>query len=133
MKIARYCGLERLPGGSRLWHRLAMAAGFNGTLEVQGYGTVGKPGREQLHAYINSVRSGFVVGDYSTNIIRVWLRCACSTVDESEEIAPSPLDVFVHELGHYVQDRLGTRDTRPTHVEEGIATRYGRRLLERVK
>lgn len=133
MRIVRFCGQEKLPSGTRRWQHLAMAAGFNGTLEVQGYGTLGKPGREQLRAYINSVKSGFVVGDYSTNLIRVWLRCACSTVDEAEDISPEPLDVFVHELGHYVQDRRGTRHTRPTHVEEGIATRYGRRLLEKVK
>src|SRR5207245_1890168 len=46
MRLIRYCGRERLPGGERVWRRLALRAGFAGTRCVFGYGAGGRPGVE---------------------------------------------------------------------------------------
>ncbi|HEV8575364.1 MAG TPA: hypothetical protein VGR43_11725 [Dehalococcoidia bacterium] len=131
MKIVRYCGKERLPGGTRLWRRLARLVGFKGTLELYGYGIGGKPGRAQLHAYLHGERSAVTIGDYGKNQIRVWVRCSCSPVDSAEQYEPEPLHVFAHELGHYIQD-LRHKTYKTKAIDEAVAERYGRWLRSKL-
>src|SRR2546428_5273152 len=77
MRLIRYCDRERLPGGARLWQRLARRAGFRGTLAVYGYGVGGRPGGAQRKAERTGVPDGVVLADYEPRLIRVWLPRTC--------------------------------------------------------
>lgn len=131
MIVKKFCGRERFPGGERKWRRLARLVGFKGTLELYGYGVGGKPGRQQLHAYIHGEPKRFTIADYGDNIIRVWLRCQCSTIDDEEAVEPDPFHVFSHELGHYIQDIRG-RSYKTKAIDEAVAERYGRWLRSKM-
>lgn len=131
MRIKKFCGRERLPGGERQWRRLARLVGFKGTLEVYGYGVGGGPGRQQLHSYLTSAKWWGTVGDYGKNLIRVWVKCYCSTIDDDETVEPGPFHVFSHELGHYIQDLRG-RTYKTKAIDEAVAERYGRWLRRKL-
>src|SRR5207249_2387559 len=60
MRLSRYCGRERLPGGRRLWQRLARRAGYRGTVAVYGYGVGGRPGGTQRKAERTGVQDACV-------------------------------------------------------------------------
>jgi hypothetical protein len=128
VRIVRYCGRERLPGGARLWVRVARRAGFDGALAVYGYGVGGRPGGTQRKAERTGDLSGMVLADYEPGLIRVWLPCTCQAADfDVDQLADSledPLSSFAHELGHHVQYAR-----RRTYFNEGVAERYGRLLL----
>jgi hypothetical protein len=128
MRIVRYCGRERLPGGARFWQRLARRAGFTGTLVVYGYGVGGRPGGAQRKAERTGELGGMVLADYEPGLIRVWLPCTCQAadpdVDQLVEEREDPLSSFAHELGHHVQHRR-----RRAYLNEAVAERYGRLLL----
>lgn len=128
MEIVRYCGRERLPGGTRLWRRLARKSGFTGRLEVFGYGVLGLPGSQHRRAMRTGIERGVTLADYGQNLIRVWLPCTCAAA-EFDVLAPheEPLGTFAHELGHHVIHQRG-RLMLP-HIEEAVAERYGRLLL----
>jgi hypothetical protein len=152
MKIVRYCGKERLPGGERLWRRLAKEAGYDGTLKVYGYGTAGnKSAVLSQRAYETGGKPGEwdwpVIGLHSwntktnkTTLIEVWLPCQCATaLDEYKTIRYNdmlewlpdryePLHVFAHELGHAMQQLDGIDQDK----SEPGATKRGNNLLERV-
>ncbi|HEV8573111.1 MAG TPA: hypothetical protein VGR43_00235 [Dehalococcoidia bacterium] len=131
MKIKKYCGRERLPGGERRWRRLAKAAGFDGTLQVFGWGVRGEPGREQRAAYRKE--RGATIADYEPGLIRVWLQCECAATDfydEDELTSQYVLAAFAHELGHHRQYLLSRE--RWTPQADAVAERYGRALLGRV-
>lgn len=128
MRIARYCGRERLPGGARLWQRLARRAGFHGTLAVYGYGVGGRPGGDQRKAERTGEQLGMALADYEPGLIRIWLPCTCQAadldVDQLAEDREDPLSSFAHELGHHVQRRR-----QGSYFNEAVAERYGRLLL----
>ena len=128
MRVIRYCGRERLPGGERIWRRLALRAGFAGTLCVFGYGVGGRPGGEQRKAERTGELGGIGLADYEPGLIRVWLPCACQAADlDPDQLAAEgsdPLSSFAHELGHHVQHRR-----RGAYWNEAVAERYGRLLL----
>src|SRR5213595_2211226 len=84
MRLSRYCGRERLPGGRRLWQRLARRAGYRGTFAVYGYGVGGRPGGTQRKAERTGVQDGMVLADYEPGLIRVWLPCTCQAADFDE-------------------------------------------------
>ena len=137
MRIVRHC-TERLPGGTRLWQKLACLADFNGTLLVYGYGTHGRPGREQLRAALMDQVGGFDLGDYTRgeNLIRIWVssRCALAFPKKITE-HETPLAAFVHELGHHRQHVAGKqvpRTKKQNASYEAVAERYGRMLLRSV-
>lgn len=128
MQIVRYCGRERLPGGTRLWRRLARKSGFTGRLEVYGYGVRGAPGMEHRRAMRTGVEKGVTLADYGHNLIRVWLPCVCAAAEfEFAQYDGDVLSRFGHELGHHVIHQRG-RPMLP-HIEEAVAERYGRLLL----
>src|SRR3989442_15260545 len=81
MRISRYCGAERLPGGARFWQRLARRAGFKGTLAVYGYGVGGRPGGAQRKAQRTGVQDGIVLADYEPGLIRAWVPCTWQAAD----------------------------------------------------
>lgn len=128
MRIWRYCGRERLPGGARLWLRLAHRAGFKGTLVVYGYGVGGHPGRAQRKAERTGVHYGMALADFEPGLIRVWVPCTCQAAefdtDQLAEMHEDPIASFAHELGHHVQHRR-----RGAYFNEAVAERYGRFLL----
>jgi hypothetical protein len=128
MRISRYCGHERLPGGARLWERLARRAGFKGTLVAYGYGVGGRPGGAQRKAERTGVHYGMVLADYEPGLIRVWVPCTCQAAefdrDQLVDDREDPLSSFAHELGHHVQYAK-----RRTYFNEAVAERYGRLLL----
>jgi len=139
MKIVRFCGKERLPGGERLWRRLAKEAGFNGTVKVYGYGAAGSKMATSTHrAYEVGKTSYTIVGLQTEKIelIEVWLPCKCQTA--MDDMLPvngmpewlkdnyEPLFVFAHELGHYQQEVQGMEFSEPG------ATKRGTHLLEKV-
>jgi len=153
MKLIRYCGKERLPGGERLWRRLAKEAGFDGTLKVYGYGAAGDRKVVESHRAFELGRKSkyygkqIIVGLHwgqDDHKIEVWLPCACQTALEDPFNNPNlvliatpgmpkwlkpryePLFVFAHELGHAMQYRAGVE-----RVERG-ATNRGNHLLEKV-
>jgi len=131
MRIKRYCGRERLPGGERRWRRLARAAGFDGTLQVFGWGVRGEPGRLQRSAYRKS--AGATVADYEPGLIRVWLDCACAATDfydEDELTSQYVLEAFAHELAHHRQYLLSRERFSPQ--ADAVAERWGRKLLRSV-
>ena len=107
MRLSRYCGRERLPGGRRLWERLARRAGFRGAVAVYGYGVGGRPGGAQRKAERTGIQDGMVIADYEPGLIRVWLPCTCQAADfdsdQLHEDHEDPLASFAHELGHHVQ------------------------------
>jgi hypothetical protein len=129
MRIARYCGRERLPGGARLWQRLARRAGFDGALLVFGYGVGGRPGDAQRKAERTGEPTGMVLADYEPGLIRVWVPCSCQAadpdVDQLRDDREDPLSSFAHELGHH---RQWIR--RRAYHNEAVAERYGRLLLQ---
>jgi hypothetical protein len=131
VRIVRYCGRERLPGGAALWRRLARRAGFDGLLAVYGYGVGGRPGDAQRTAERTGELSGTVLADYEPGLIRVWLPCTCQAaefdVDQLASDREDPLASFAHELGHHVQFRR-----RGAYHNESVAERYGRLLLQDV-
>jgi len=128
MRIARYCGRERLPGGVRLWRRLARRAAFDGILAVYGYGVGGRPGGSQRKAERTGELPGTVLADYEPGLIRVWVPCTCQAAefdaDQLLEAREDPLSSFTHELGHHVQ-----YVRRRAYFNEAVAERYGRLLL----
>ena len=128
MKLSRYCGRERLPGGRRLWQRLARRAAYRGTVAVYGYGVGGRPGGTQRKAERTGVQDGMVLADYEPGLIRVWVPCTCQAadfdVDQLAEDHEDPVASFAHELGHHVQYAR-----RRTYFNEAVAERYGRLLL----
>ena len=128
MKVVRFCGRERLPGGVRLWRRVARRAAFSGVLAVYGYGVGGRPGGSQRKAERTGELPGTVLADYEPGLIRMWLPCTCQAaeldVDQLAENREDPLSSFAHELGHHVQYRR-----RRTYFNEAVAERYGRLLL----
>ena len=128
MDVFRFCGHERLPGGVRLWRRLARRAGFTGVLIVFGYGVGGRPGGSQRKAERTGDTSGMVLADYEPGLIRVWVPCTCQAADfDVEQLSDThedPLSSFAHELGHHVQ-----HSRRRSYFNEAVAERYGRLLL----
>ena len=128
MRVARYCGRERLPGGTRLWERLARRARFDGVLLVFGYGVGGRPGDGQRIAERTGEFTGVVLADYEPGMIRVWVPCTCQAAefdpDQLREDREDPLSSFAHELGHHVQ-----YVRRRSYHDEAVAERYGRLLL----
>jgi hypothetical protein len=128
VRVVRFCGRERLPGGQRLWRRLARRAGFAGTLALYGYGVGGRPGHAQRKAERTGEFTGMVLADYEPGLIRVWLPCACQAADfdtdQLKEDREDPVSSFAHELGHHVQHRRRRR-----FQNEAVAERYGRLLL----
>jgi hypothetical protein len=132
MRVARFCGRERLPGGTRLWQRLARRAGFAGTLAIYGYGVGGRPGHTQRKAERSGAPVGIVLADYEPGLIRVWLPCTCQAaefdLDQMTEDREDPLSSFAHELGHHVQHRR-----RRSYFNEAVAERYGRLLLRELR
>lgn len=130
MEIVKHCGRERLPGGERLWRRLARTSGFTGRLQVFGYGVTGRPGLEHRHAMRTGVERGVTLADYGQNMIRVWLPCVCAAAEfDQDQLAPHerPLGAFAHELGHHAIRQRGKKML--PHIEEAVAERYGRMLL----
>lgn len=151
MKLIRYCGKERLPGGERLWRRLAKEAGFTGVLRVYGYGAAGdRKVVDSQRAYERGTPSKYygrkiIVGLHTTGEgLEVWLPCTCQTALEDSFMNPNlalhaadgqpkwlpvryeALFVFAHELGHYQQEMEST-----LYSERG-ATNRGNHLLEKV-
>ena len=123
MYIKRYCGHERLQGSERLWRRLARKAGFEGRLEVFGYGVKGQPGAQQRRE-TRGVQDGLTTfADYETGLIRVWLPCSCAAAefDDLEARKVSPLSAFAHELGHFVVEKRGKKYL--PQIEEALAER----------
>lgn len=151
MKIVRYCGKERLPGGERLWRRLAKEAGYDGLVKVYGYGTAGDKKAVTSHrAYERGTTNGtykgptvglhtYVVETGQSILIEVWLPCKCQValddwMDIRDDKMPAwmpdscePLFVYAHELGHAMQQLDGIIDKSET----GATTR-GINLLEKV-
>jgi hypothetical protein len=107
---------------------LARKAGFNGVLEVYGYGVSGVPGIQHRRAMRTGVEKGVILADYGANLIRVWMASSCAAA-EFEDLKPheEPLAAFSHELGHHVIACRGK--TMLPHIEEAVAERYGRMLL----
>src|SRR5947207_13895201 len=107
MRLSRYCGRERLPGGRRLWQRLARRAGYRGTVAVYGYGVGGRPGGTQRKAERTGVQDGMVLADYEPGLIRVWLPCTCQAadfdVDQLAQYHEEPLASFEPGLGLRVE------------------------------
>lgn len=128
MRVLRYCGRERLPGGIRLWQRLARRAGFYGTLVAYGYGVGGRPGGDHRKAERTGVQDGMVLADYEPGLIRVWVSCTCQAAEfDPDQLADDhedPLSSFAHELGHHAQYLR-----RGVYPDEAVAERYGRLLL----
>jgi hypothetical protein len=124
----RFCGRERLPGGARLWQRLARRADFRGLLLVFGYGVGGRPGDAQRKAERTGELSGLILADYEPGLIRVWVPCTCQAAefdpDQLRDDGDDPLSSFAHELGHHVQYAR-----RRSYHNEAVAERYGRLLL----
>src|SRR5438046_9166475 len=114
MRIARYCGRERLPGGVRLWRRLARRAAFDGILAVYGYGVGGRPGGSQRKAERTGELPGTVRADYEPGLIRVWAPCTCQ----------ARFVVRQHRARQHVQYAR-----RRAYFNEAVAERYGRLLL----
>lgn len=138
VRILKYCGKERLPGGERRWRKLAETASFDGSISVFGYGTGGLPGQQQCRAYITQGSAfGATLGDWQPGKIRVWLPCSgCAAVEfdpdlELAEGHDEPLTVFAHELGHERQWQLD-RGYETVGIDEAVASRYGRWLLRKV-
>jgi len=131
MRIVRYCGRERLPGGARLWRRLARRARFDGVLLVFGYGVGGRPGDEQRKAERTGELSGMVLADYEPGVIRVWVPCTCQAAefdaDQLREDGDDPLASFAHELGHH-REWIRRRE----YHNEAVAERYGRLLRREI-
>ncbi len=146
MEIQRYCGKERLPGGERLWRKLAKAAGFNGVLKVYGYGAAGEDRVVDGHRkFEKGEQDTVIIGlhtwwDGKPSQIQVWLPCKCQvTMDDwtktRDAMLPKwledryePLFVFAHELGHQMQHNDGQKFDK----SERGATRRGIKLLEKV-
>lgn len=136
MRIIRHCGKERLPGGERLWRKMAREVGFKGTVRVYGYGVKGVPGIEQRRAARTGHERGMTLGDYDweSGEIRVWLPCSCavSAFDiKAWSIYQQPRGVFAHELGHHRQ-RVGGRAYKKDATFESVAERFGRMLMRSV-
>src|SRR5438552_1533749 len=96
MRIVRYCGRERLPGGARLWRRLARRARFDGVLLVFGYGVGGRPGDEQRKAERTGELSGMVLADYEPGAIRVWVPCTCQAAEFDADQLREDADDLAH-------------------------------------
>ena len=138
MTLHRHCN-ERLPGGERLWRKLARAVGFDGVVEVYGYGVHGAAGRAQRSAFNGGRYGGVTVGYFypGTMRIQVWTEGPCA-IGRLVPNKPTdrPLEAFAHELGHFVQ--LGRGKYPPGRPKararyEAVATRYGNALLRHVR
>lgn len=128
MRIQKFCGRERLPGGARLWHRLARKARFDGVVKVYGYGVAGQPGQQHRAAMRTGNVGGMVIARWWDKTIEVWLPCKCAAAEfDDADLAAGedPLSAYAHELGHFA---LRGKARQPW-VEEAVATKYGKRLL----
>jgi len=134
VRIQRHCQ-ERLPGGERLWRKLARAVGFDGVVEVYGYGVHGAAGRAQRSAFAAGRRESLIIGYFypATSRVLVWLDSPCAVGKwPPKHVNDRPLAVYAHELGHFVQHGRGKyppRGKRARSRYEAVATRYGNALL----
>ena len=144
MEIRRHCA-ERLPGGERLWRKAARIAGFEGTLEVYGFG-VKRFNRKEMFSKDRG-KYGVTLAYYNKpNKITVFLKTSpCSVVDPLKHKKAStnkdPLVTFCHELGHYQQFIKGrlVKAAGPTlkewkeNPQERSADAYARWLIGQIR
>lgn len=139
MRIYRHCD-ETLPGGERLWRRLARMAGYSGDLYVRGYGTDDYQNLERAIMTRTIVR-GFTAftKDKTPLGIVVYLGrpdalCAMWYPREVDAVS-----TFCHELGHAWAARHGKPmrssgyryHTWRKMRQERNADKYGARLMAR--
>lgn len=140
MEIRRHCH-ERLPGGERLWRKAARIAGFDGTIEVYGFGVKRFNKREMFSR--NRGKYGITLGYFNRNKITVFVKSSPCAVTDPKKKKVDPLMTLCHELGHYRQQVEGTlgeapeldttlADWRANAAERG-ADAYGRWLLSQIR
>jgi hypothetical protein len=100
-------------------------AGFDGTLEVVGFGVGNTQEAVDHRRYAGRADRNITVANlfYDDDLIRVFMDSApCSTFRNS---GAGALSSFAHELGHFTHDRDHTLDTERT------ADMYARRILKK--
>lgn len=106
---------------------MARLAGFNGTVEVYGYGNGPREASYQQRNYFQGrTIERPILGTYYNNKIRVWTAAPCS-IPWSGRL--DPLFVYGHELGHYIAEQRGKATS--DEAEERRADAYGEWLIRR--
>lgn len=132
MEIIRHCS-ERLPGGERLWRRLAKKAGWDGVLHVYGYGVGPRKhavGHRKASRSEHPIPTVLAVYDPNDESIDLWLSSKCGVPMSTRRTV---IRTFAHELGHHIDFTRNRKWGRDRVKTEQTADRYGAKLLKEVK